>query len=136
MTWQHTLFLIKPGVVERGLVGRIITILEETGVVIERLEMCQITREVSEKLCAVHKSKPFFRALVEYLISGRIVVMILAGEDVIARIRSIMGSTDPALAAPGTIRAKFGESLRRNAVHSSDSPENAVYEIGIIFHDQ
>jgi len=133
--WQRTLFMIKPGMIERGLVGRIITILEEMGVVIERLEMRQITHEVAEDFYAMHREKPFFHALVDYITSGRVVVMVVAGEDIIARMRNIMGDTDPAHAAPGTIRARYGESLRRNAVHGSDSPENAFREIGVVFPD-
>lgn len=135
MIWQRTLFMIKPGMIERGLVGRIITVLEEMGVVIERLEMRQITREVAESFYSVHINKPFFQPLVDYIISGRVVVMVVAGEDIIARMRNVMGETDPAQAAPGTIRARYGESLRRNAVHGSDSPESAFREIGVMFPD-
>jgi len=133
MIWQRTLFMIKPGMIERGLVGRIITVLEEMGVVIERLEMRQITREVAEQFYSVHIDKPFYQPLVDYIISGRVVVMVVAGEDIIARMRNVMGDTDPAKAAPGTIRARYGESLRRNAVHGSDSPESAIREIGVMF---
>jgi nucleoside-diphosphate kinase len=135
MIWQRTLFMIKPGMIERGLVGRIITVLEEMGVVIERLEMRQITREVAEQFYIVHKDKPFYQPLVDYIISGRVVVMVVAGEDIIARMRNVMGDTEPAKAAPGTIRARYGESLRRNAVHGSDSPESAFREIGVMFPD-
>lgn len=133
MIWQRTLFMIKPGMIERSLVGRIITVLEEMGVVIERLEMRQITRDVAEQFYSVHKDKPFFQPLVDYIISGRVIVMVVAGEDIIARMRNVMGETDPAHAAPGTIRARYGESLRRNAVHGSDSPESAFREIGVMF---
>ena len=103
------------------------------GVVIERLEMRQITRDVAEQFYSVHKDKPFFQPLVDYIISGRVIVMVVAGEDIIARMRNVMGETDPAHAAPGTIRARYGESLRRNAVHGSDSPESAMREIGVMF---
>jgi len=125
--------MIKPGMIERGLVGRIITVLEEMGVVIERLEMRQITREVAEQFYSVHIDRPFSHPLVDYIISGRVIVMVVAGEDIIARMRNVMGETDPAQAAPGTIRARYGESLRRNAVHGSDSPESALREIGVMF---
>jgi len=135
MIWQRTLFMIKPGMIERGLVGSIISTLEDMGVVIERMEMRQISHEVAQRFYESHFDKPFFHALVDYITSGRVVVMVLAGEDIIARMRNVMGDTDPAKAAPGTIRARYGESLRRNAVHGSDSAHTAEFEIAVIFPD-
>jgi nucleoside-diphosphate kinase len=130
---EKTLFMIKPDAVARGLVGEIVAVMEREGFVLERLELQRFERAKAETFYGVHRDKPFFGSLVEYITSGPVVATVLAGDGAIARVRELMGATDPAQAAAGTLRRKYGESIERNAVHGSDSPESAVHEIAVVF---
>jgi nucleoside-diphosphate kinase len=130
---EKTLFMIKPDAVARGLVGEIVAVMEREGFVLERLELQRFERAKAETFYGVHRDKPFFGSLVEYITSGPVVATVLAGDGAISRVRELMGATDPAQAAAGTIRRKYGESIERNAVHGSDSPESAVHEIAVVF---
>jgi nucleoside-diphosphate kinase len=132
---NQTLMLIKPNVVERRTIGAVISVLEENGLVIRKMQMETLTRERAEQFYAVHRGKPFFENLIEFMTSGPMVALLLEHENVVEYARNIIGNTDPAKAAEGTIRRLFGESLTRNAVHASDSPENAHLEISCIFGD-
>lgn len=130
---EKTLFMVKPDAVARGLVGEIVAVMEREGFIIERLELQRFERAKAETFYGVHRDKPFFGSLVEYITSGSVVATVLAGEGAIARVRELMGATDPAQAAAGTIRRKYGESIERNAVHGSDSLESAAHEIAVVF---
>jgi nucleoside-diphosphate kinase len=130
---EKTLFMIKPDAVARGLIGEIVALMEREGFAIERLELQRFERTKAETFYDVHRDKPFFASLVEYITSGPVVAMVLAGDSAIARVRELMGATDPAQAASGTIRRKYGESIERNAVHGSDSPTSAAHEIAVVF---
>jgi len=130
---EKTLFMVKPDAVARGLVGEIVAVMEREGFEIERLEMQRFERARAEAFYEVHRDKPFFASLIEYVTSGPVVAMVLAGDSAITRVRELMGATDPAQAASGTIRGKYGESIERNAVHGSDSPISAAHEIAVVF---
>lgn len=130
---EKTLFMIKPDAVARGLVGEIVAVMEREGFVLERLELQRFERAKAETFYGVHRDKPFFGSLVEYITSGPVVATVLAGDAAITRVRELMGATDPAQAAAGTIRRKYGESIERNAVHGSDSPESVAHEIAVVF---
>ncbi|MEE9457206.1 MAG: nucleoside-diphosphate kinase [bacterium] len=130
---EKTLFMIKPDAVARGLIGEIVALMEREGFTIERLELQRFERAKAETFYDVHRDKPFFASLVEYITSGPVVAMVLVGDAAIARVRELMGATDPAQAASGTIRRKYGESIERNAVHGSDSPTSAAHEIAVVF---
>jgi nucleoside-diphosphate kinase len=130
---EKTLFMIKPDAVARGLVGEIVAVMEREGFALERLELQRFERAKAEAFYGVHRDKPFFESLVEYITSGPVVATVLSGDGVIARVRELMGATDPAQAAAGTIRRKYGESIERNAVHGSDSPQSAAHEIAVVF---
>ncbi len=130
---EKTLFMIKPDAVARGLAGEIVAVMEREGFVLERLELQRFERAKAETFYGVHRDKPFFGSLVEYITSGPVVATVLAGDAAITRVRELMGATDPAQAAAGTIRRKYGESIERNAVHGSDSPESAAHEIAVVF---
>ena len=130
---EKTLFVVKPDAVARGLVGEIVAVMEREGFEIERLEIQRFERARAEAFYDVHRDKPFFANLIEYITSGPVVAMVLAGDSAITRVREIMGATDPAQAASGTIRRKYGESIERNAVHGSDSPTSAAHEIAVVF---
>lgn len=130
---QRTYIMIKPDAVKRGLIGTIIERFENTGLVIERLEMGTLTREQAAANYAEHEGKPFYEGLVEYITSGPVVKMVLSGPEAVAVCRKLMGATNPRDAAPGTIRGDFGLVLDANVVHGSDSPESARREIEIFF---
>jgi nucleoside-diphosphate kinase len=130
---EKTLFMIKPDAAARGLVGEVIAVVEREGLTVERLELQRFDRAQAEAFYDVHRGKPFFENLIAYITSGPVVPMVLAGENAISRVRELMGATDPAQAAAGTIRRKFGESIERNAVHGSDSPASARREIDVVF---
>lgn len=130
---EKTLFMVKPDAVARGLVGEIVAVMEREGFEIERLEMQRFERARAEAFYEVHRDKPFFASLIEYITSGPVVAIVLAGDSAITRVRELMGATDPAQAASGTIRRKYGESVERNAVHGSDSPISAAHEIAVVF---
>jgi len=133
MATQRTFSIIKPDATRRNITGKILTCLEEAGLRVVAQRRIHMTRAQAEGFYAVHKERPFFGDLCSYMTSGPVVVQVLEGEDAVAKNREVMGATDPAKAAPGTIRAQFGESIEANSVHGSDSPENAATEIGFFF---
>lgn len=130
---ERSLVLIKPDAMKRGLAGVIIGRLQGSGLKLTALKMLHMDKALAERHYAVHKEKPFFRDLVEYITSTPIVAAVFEGDRAIERIRTLMGDTDPAKSAPGTIRKDYGLSLQENSAHGSDSPENAEIEIGNIF---
>lgn len=130
---QQTLILVKPDGVQRGLVGAIISRFEQRGLKLVAMKFIQMSRELAETHYAVHKERPFYNSLVDYIISGPVVAMVWEGKDAIAAARSTMGATNPVAAAPGTIRGDYGMEIGRNLVHGSDSPENAVNEVNLFF---
>jgi len=130
---EQTLLLIKPNVVKKQRIGEIIDILEKKGLVIKNIKMETLTRERAEGFYNVHRGKQFFDNLVAFMTSGPIVEVVLEHEHCIEYVREIIGSTDPAEAAEGTIRKKYADSLTENAVHASDSLENARIEIAFMF---
>ncbi len=130
---QRTYVMIKPDAVERGLIGRIVTRFEDAGLTIERLELGMVTAEEAEANYAEHIGKPFYEGLVEYITSGPVVKMVISGPDAVKVCRKLMGVTNPADAAPGTIRGDFGLVLDANVIHGSDSPDSAEREIGVFF---
>ena len=130
---QQTLVLLKPDAIERKLVGEIISRLEGRGLKIVAMKMIWVDDALAKRHYAVHKGKPFFEGLVEFITSGPIIATILEGEDAVAEVRRVMGETDPALSAPGTIRGDLAESIGRNLIHGSDSEETATREIELFF---
>ncbi len=130
---QRTLTIIKPDSVEQGNVGSIIARLETEGFAILGARMLRLTTAQAEAFYAVHRERPFYRDLVAYMTSGPVWVMALERDDAVRHLRAVMGATNPAEADAGTIRAKFGSSIERNAIHGSDSPENAAIEVGFFF---
>jgi nucleoside-diphosphate kinase len=128
-----TLLMIKPDMVAKGLWGEIIGVVLKNRFPVTRLTMTRFDRERAENFYDVHRGKPFFPSLVEYMTSGPVVAMEIEGDDIIARIRAFVGATDPAKAQAGTVRFMFGISLQNNAVHASDSPESAKKELAIVF---
>lgn len=133
MATERTLSIIKPDATRRNLTGAINDRFEKAGLRIVAQKRLQLTRGQAEAFYAVHKERPFYGSLVEFMTSGPVVVQVLEGEDAVARNREVMGATDPAKAAPGTIRKDFAESIEANSVHGSDSPENAKTEIAFFF---
>lgn len=130
---QKTYVMIKPDAVARGFVGRIVARFEDCGLTLQRLELGVVTAEEAAANYAEHEGKPFYDGLVEYITSGPVVKMVLAGPNAVAVARKLMGVTNPADAAPGTIRGDFGLVLDANVIHGSDSPESAEREIAIFF---
>ncbi len=130
---ERSLVLVKPDAMERGLAGEIIGRIQAAGLKLTALRMLRMDRALAERHYAIHKEKPFFKDLVEYITSAPIVAAVFEGEGAIERIRGLMGATDPAKAAPGTIRKDYGLDVQRNSTHASDSPENAEKEIAIFF---
>lgn len=131
---EKTLSILKPDGVARGLIGEVIKRLESNGLKIVTMKMLKLTKDQAESFYAVHKERPFFQSLTYFMTSGPIVVMVLEGEDAIARYRDIMGATDHREAAQGTIRRDFATDIEKNIVHGSDSPETAAFEIGFFFN--
>ncbi len=132
---ERTLSIIKPEAVEKGIIGKIVSMLEDEGIRIKAMKMVWLTKTEAERFYDVHRGKPFFNSLTTYMSSGPIVAMVLEGENVIERNRKIMGATNPKDAEPGTIRALYGENIERNAIHGSDSPQSAEKEIKFFFSD-
>jgi nucleoside-diphosphate kinase len=130
---ERTLAIIKPDAVKKKIIGKIIQRIEEEGFKILGLKMLHITREEAKGFYIVHKDKHFYQSLTEFMSSGEIVVMVLEGENAISQWREVMGATDPALAKTGTLRRMFGFSVERNAVHGSDSPPTAEWEIDYFY---
>lgn len=132
-TLEQTLSIIKPDAVGQNMIGNIIEYFEKDGLSITAAKMLHLTPEQAKSFYAIHKERPFFQELVEFMTSGPVLVMVLEGENAIARNRQIMGATDPSKAAAGTIRADFATSIERNAVHGSDSAQTAKTEIAFFF---
>jgi nucleoside-diphosphate kinase len=135
MAIERTFSIVKPDAVRRNLIGKIYDRFETGGLRVIASRMIQLTRSQAQDFYAVHRERPFYNDLVEYMTSGPVVVQVLEGESAITRNREIMGATNPADAAPGTIRADFAESVEANAVHGSDAPETAREEISFFFED-
>jgi len=133
MAIERTLSIIKPDAVGKNVIGKIISRFEEAGLKVAAARMVHLSRQEAEGFYAVHKDRPFFNDLVEFMISGPVFVQVLEGENAIAKNRELMGATNPQEAAPGTIRADFAESIDANAVHGSDAPETAAQEIAFFF---
>jgi len=133
MAVERTFSILKPDATERNLTGAINALIEKAGLRIVAQKRVRISREQAEKFYAVHRERPFFRDLVEFMSSGPVVVQVLEGENAIARYRDIMGATDPAKAAPGTIRKLYARSISENSVHGSDAAETAAKEINQFF---
>ncbi len=131
---EKTLAIIKPDAVKKRVIGRIIQRIEDEGFNILGLKMVKLSQEEAKKFYAVHKDKPFYDSLTEFMSSGPIVVLLLEGEQAIKHWREVMGATNPAEARPGTLRREFGFSIERNAVHGSDSPQTAETEIKFFFN--
>ena len=133
MAIERTFSIIKPDATARNLTGAINAMMEGAGLRIVAQRRTRISREQAETFYAVHRERPFFRELVEFMTSGPVVVQVLEGENAIAKYREIMGATDPAKAAPGTIRKVYAESVGENSVHGSDAPDTAQQEIAQFF---
>jgi nucleoside-diphosphate kinase len=133
MASQRTLSILKPDATRRNITGRVNTLIEDAGLRIVAQKRVKWQKSDAEAFYKVHKDRPFYKDLVAFMTSGPIVLQVLEGDDAIARYRDVMGATDPAKAAPGTIRAEFAESIEANSVHGSDSPENASEEIRFCF---
>ena len=130
---ERTLSIIKPDAVRKAVVGKIISRFEENGLRVAAARMLSLTREQAAAFYAVHRERPFFADLLAFMTSGPVVVLALEGENAVAKNRELMGATNPKEAAPGTLRADFAESIEANAVHGSDSPENAKTETAFFF---
>ena len=135
MAIERTLSIIKPDATGKNLIGKIIARFEEEGLKIAGVRKVHLSQKEAEGFYAVHKERPFFNSLVEFMTSGPVVVQVLEGEDAIAAYRKVMGATNPAEADEGTIRKSFAESIEANSAHGSDSPENAEIEIKYFFSD-
>ncbi|HLF98563.1 MAG TPA: nucleoside-diphosphate kinase [Methylococcaceae bacterium] len=133
MAIERTLSIIKPDAVAKNVIGEIYSRFEKAGLRIVAARMMQLTRAQAEGFYAVHRERPFFKALVDFMITGPVIVQVLEGENAIATHRDLMGATDPKKAAPGTIRADFADSIDENAVHGSDAAETAAQEIAYFF---
>jgi nucleoside-diphosphate kinase len=133
MALERTLSIIKPDAVAKNVIGEIYSRFEKAGLKIAASKMKQLSRAEAEGFYAVHRERPFFNALVEFMISGPVVIQVLQGDNAVLKNRDLMGATNPKDAAPGTIRADFADSIDANAVHGSDSVENAAIEIAYFF---
>jgi len=135
MAIERTLSIIKPDGVQKGVVGRVVSRFETAGLRPVAMRMARLSRAEAQGFYAVHRERPFFEGLVAFMTSGPVVLMVLQGENAIVRNREIMGATDPAKAAAGTIRKDLADSIDRNIVHGSDSPENARIEVAYFFSE-
>ncbi len=133
MAIEKTYTMIKPDGVRNGHIGQIVSRFENVGLTVERMELAQVSPEQAEANYAEHKGKPFYDGLIEYVTSGPVVKMVVSGENAVATVRKLMGATNPADAAPGTIRGDFGLTMDENVIHGSDSVESAQREIGVFF---
>lgn len=136
MAIERTLSILKPDATERNLTGAINAVFEKNGLRIVGQRRLRLSRQQAEQFYIVHKERPFYGELVDYMISGPVVVQVLEGENAVTKNRDLMGATNPANAAEGTIRKMFAESIERNSVHGSDSAENAAIEIDFFFKEQ
>ncbi len=135
MAKEQTFAIIKPDAIKAGNAGRIISMIEDNGFEILRLQKGQLSKDLAELFYDVHKEKPFFNELVEFISSGPITIMALQKDDAINAWRNLMGATDPANAEEGTVRKQFGSSIGQNAVHGSDGPDTARQELGLFFSE-
>ena len=135
MAVQRTLTIIKPDGVAQNNIGDVIRVFEKNRFQIVAMKMLRLTKQQAEGFYAVHRGKPFFESLTTFMSSGRIVVMVLEGEDAINRLRAVMGATNPAQAADGTLRKRFATSIEHNVIHGSDAPDTAAFEIGYFFSE-
>ena len=135
MAIERTLSILKPDAVERNLIGKIVARFEEDGLSVAAMRKQHLSLKEAQGFYAVHSERPFFGELVEFMTRSPVVVMILEGENAVAKNREVMGATNPAEAADGTIRKMFAKSIGENSVHGSDSPENAAIEIAYFFRD-
>src|SRR3982751_2280259 len=133
MAVERTLSIIKPDAVKKNVIGKIIARFEEAGLKVVAARMMHLSRTEAEGFYAVHKERPFFKDLVDFMISGPVMIQALEGDNAIMKNRDLMGATDPKKAAPGTIRADFADSIDANAVHGSDAPETAAVEVAFFF---
>ncbi len=133
MAIERTLSIIKPDAVAKNAIGQIVARFEQAGLKVVAAQMQHLSRGEAERFYAVHRERPFYKDLVDFMVSGPVFVQVLEGEDAIARNRDLMGATDPKKAAAGTIRADFADSIDANAVHGSDAPETAAVEIAFFF---
>lgn len=132
---QDTLAIIKPDAVKNGHIGGILSMIDEEGLRISALKMAHLSQSQAQGFYHVHRERSFFNDLTEFMSEGPVVLLVLTGEDAILRWRNLMGATNPAEAAQGTVRDRFGESIERNASHGSDSPESASFELGYFFSE-
>jgi nucleoside-diphosphate kinase len=130
---QRTFSIIKPDAVQNGLAGKVLSSLEEAGFKIAGLRLVHLSQQEAETFYGVHKERPFFSGLVKFMTSGPVVVMALDREDAVTKLREVMGATNPANAAEGTIRKLYAESIERNCIHGSDAPETAAQELAFFF---
>jgi nucleoside-diphosphate kinase len=135
MAIERTLSIIKPDGLEKGIIGKVVARFEESGLKPVAMRMQWLSQKEAEGFYAVHRERPFFKDLVSFMTSGPVVLMVLEGEGAIAKNREIMGATNPANAAPGTIRKDFATNVEKNTVHGSDSPENAKLEVAYFFRE-
>ncbi len=133
MAVERTFSILKPDTVEKHKIGEVVALLEASGLRVVAMKMMHMSRKVAEGFYHVHAERKFFGELVEFMTRGPVVAMVLEGENAIARYREVMGATDPAKAADGTVRKKFGANVGENAIHGSDAPETARFEIGYFF---
>jgi len=133
---ERTLVIIKPDAVQRGLIGPIITRLERRGLQIVAMKMIQMDNALARQHYAVHEGKPFFEPLVSYITSSPVVLIVIEGNGVVQMVRQTVGATDPAKAAPGTIRGDLGITIGRNLIHASDSPETGEQEVSLFFSEE
>jgi len=132
---ERTLCLVKPDGVRKNLIGEVIRTFEVEGLRVIALKMLRLTREEAQRFYAVHRERPFFESLTTFVSSGPLVAMVLEGPEAIARVRQIIGATDPQEATPGTIRARYADNVEQNVVHASDGPQTAATEIPFFFSE-
>lgn len=135
MAIERTLSIIKPDAVAKNVIGQIISRFEQAGLKVVAARLQHLSRSEAERFYEVHKERPFYKDLVDFMVSGPVFVQVLEGENAISKNRDLMGATDPKQAEPGTIRADFADSIDANAVHGSDSPETAAVEIAFFFSE-
>jgi nucleoside-diphosphate kinase len=133
---QKTFSIIKPDAVSSGKAGKILSLLEDNGFRVVALRMLKLSRPQAEGFYAVHRERPFFESLVKFMTEGSVIVMALEREDAVKKLREVMGATNPANAAEGTVRKLYAESIERNAIHGSDAPETAEQELKYFFNTQ
>ena len=133
MAIERTFSILKPDATRRNITGKVVAVLEEAGLRVVAQRRIRMSKDQAEAFYAVHRERPFFAGLVEFMTSGPVVIQVLEGDNAVAANRTAMGATDPKKAEPGTIRALFAENIEANTVHGSDSPENAAQEIAFFF---